>query len=651
MADYAHSFFVVFFFFVIVIFSFPSLFFALEDDEALLQLKDSMGNTRILDNSWKAGTHPCEKNRQWFGIQCHNVTITGLRLNGLGLSGEIKVEVLSSLKGLRMMAMANNSFSGSIPGFNKLGALRSIFIHENKFSGEIPPDFFSKMTSLKKVWLSNNGFSGEIPDSFGRLPNLIELHLEENEFSGRIPSMAQKSLTTLDMSKNKLEGEIPPEMERFGRKPFEGNLELCGKLLGKNCPKTTGTNSSSEAANHGAPKLPPPPPPPDEPNTPTSSPGTKWVVLSLVVAFLTVSILFQRKNKEDSFGRLEKENLDEVVPVHIASTNRRTTMSGSIRKGSRSESSHGGSKRGGSQSGRSMGDLVIVNHDKGVFGLPDLMKAAAEVLGNGGMGSAYKAVMVNGVSVVVKRLREINKISRDNFDAEMRRLGSIKHPNILTPLAYHYRKEEKLFISEYIPKGSLLYMLHGDRGISHAELNWPTRLRIIRGVASGMAFLHNEFASYDVPHGNLKSSNILLTSGNDPLLNDYAYYPLVNNTSTAQSMFAFRTPEGILHRQISPKSDVYCLGVVVLEVMTGKFPSQYLNNQKGGTDVVEWVRHAVAERREAEVIDPEISGAAAGDSVPLMERLLHIGCACTETDLIKRLDMKEAIRRIEDVKV
>ncbi|CAH9130049.1 unnamed protein product [Cuscuta epithymum] len=627
----------LFFFIIIIILFYPPLFLSLEDHEALLQLKESMGNTKSLDGSWKTGTHPCDRNQQWFGIQCHNVTITGLRLNGLGLSGEIRVDALSSLKGLRMIAMANNTFSGPIPGFNKLGALRSIFIHENKFSGEIPPDFFSKMTSLKKVWLSRNKFSGKIPESFGRLPNLIELHLEENEFSGHIPSMAQKSLTNLNMSNNKLEGEIPSIMEKFGQKPFEGNPKLCGKLVGRHCEVTA---NNSEANGDIVPS--------SNENAPSPSSGTKWVVLAVVVAFLTVTILLQTKSKEDSFGRLEKENLDEVVPVHMASTNRRT-MSISSRKGSRNESVHG-SKRGGSHSGRSMGDLVIVNNEKGMFGLPDLMKAAAEVLGNGGLGSAYKAVMVNGLSVVVKRLREINKISKDNFDAEIRRLGRIKHQNILTPLAYHYRKEEKLFISEYIPKGSLLYMLHGDRGISHAELNWRTRLRIIKGVASGMAFLHTEFASYDVPHGNLKSSNILLSSNNEPLLNDYAYYPLVNNTSTAQSMFAFKTPEGILHQQISPKSDVYCLGIIILEVMTGKFPSQYLNNQKGGTDVVEWVRQAVVEKREGEVIDPEIATSNSTDSLPLMERLLHIGCACTETDLLKRVDMKEAIRRIEDIK-
>ena len=108
-----------------------------------------------------------------------------------------------------------------------------------------------------------------------------------------------------------------------------------------------------------------------------------------------------------------------------------------------------------------MGDIIMVNSEKCSFGLPDLMKAAAEVLGNGSLGSAYKAVMANGLSVVVKRIRDMNKLSRDAFHVELQRFGKLRHPNVLTPLAYHYRREEKLVVSEYMPKSSLLYVLHG----------------------------------------------------------------------------------------------------------------------------------------------------------------------------------------------
>lgn len=163
-----------------------------------------------------------------------------------------------------------------------------------------------------------------------------------------------------------------------------------------------------------------------------------------------------------------------------------------------------------------------------------------------------------------------------------------------------------------------------------------------------MGFLHNEFASYELPHGNLKSSNVLLDSTYEPLLSDYAFYPLINSTQAVQAMFAYKSPEAILYQQVTRKSDVYCLGIIILEILTGKFPSQYLNNQKGGTDVVQWVRSAVSERRETELIDPEIASATA-TSLAEMEKLIQVAAACTESNLDQRIEMKEAIRRIEEI--
>ena len=165
-----------------------------------------------------------------------------------------------------------------------------------------------------------------------------------------------------------------------------------------------------------------------------------------------------------------------------------------------------------------------------------------------------------------------------------------------------------------------------------------------------MGFLHSTFASYELPHGNLKSSNILLDQNFEPLLSDYAFYPLINNTQVVQAMFAYKSPEAILYQQVTPKSDVYCLGIIILEIITGKFPSQYLSNQKGGTDVVQWVQSAVSEKRERELIDPEIARSTMS-SLEAMEELLHIGADCTESNLDERINMKEAIRRIEEIQV
>lgn len=185
--------------------------------------------------------------------------------------------------------------------------------------------------------------------------------------------------------------------------------------------------------------------------------------------------------------------------------------------------------------------------------------------------------------------------------------------------------------------------------MDHAALDWPTRLRIARGIARGMAYLHSELSSADIPHGNLKSGNVLLSPDFEPLLVDYGFLPLVNPSLASAAMFAYRSPESLRHHHVSAKSDVYCLGILLLELLTGKFPSQYLHNAKGGTDLVLWATTVAAEDREEELLDPAIVTAAMKAAVPDMKRLLRVGIDCIEPEPDRRPDMKEAAARIEEV--
>ncbi|CAN0913392.1 Pollen receptor-like kinase 6 [Linum grandiflorum] len=633
----------------------PLVAFSLPNEEAtlLLKFKSSLNHSGALDG-WSTGSSPCAN--RWVGVVCEDGnTISDIRLSSFSLSGTIDVDSLQKLQGLRTISFASNSFEGPIPAFNKLGALKALFLSSNKFSGEIPDDFFSTMSSLKKVWLDGNQFTGKIPESVTSLQNLKELHLEANQFSGPIPPINDPQLTSLDLSKNKLAGPIPDTLSKFNATAFAANEGLCGPPLVNHCPDSEDEDTHNKKANsesdHNHIAVGPPPPPPPESH---SSGAAGVVALLIIIMVIVITVLSSRKKTGDEdFTVLEKENLNKhdavIMPVSLPSSGKKSS-SDSSRKGG-----GGTGKRGAAAAGAAgrngMGDLIMINNDKGPFGLPDLMKAAAEVLGNGGLGSAYKATMPTvKLSVVVKRIREMNMLGRDLFDAEMRRFGRIRHTNILTPLAYHFRKEEKLLVSEYMPKGSLLYLMHGDRGICHSDLNWRTRLKIVKGIANGLSFLHSEYASYNLPHGNLKSSNVLLSDTYEPLLGDYALDPLVNPNHASQAMFAYKSPEYTLYNQVSHKSDVYCLGIIILEVMTGKFPSQYLTNGKGGTDVVQWVVEASREGREKEVIDPEMINTGTS-SVENMVKLVQVGLACIETDPTQRLDMGEAIRRIEEIQV
>ncbi|KAL0463780.1 UNVERIFIED_CONTAM: Pollen receptor-like kinase [Sesamum latifolium] len=235
-------------FFYVFLLIFPVITSSVSESEALLKLKGSFTNATALD-SWRPGTEPCAKVKPWVGVICDKTVVSALRLGYLGLSGTIDIDALASLSGLSIGFMSN-AFSGPIPEFHKMGALKALFLSKNQFSGEIPTDYFTNLMGLKKVWLSGNKFSGPIPSSLGKLSRLMELHLEDNQFSGPIPSLVQQSLISLDLSNNRLEGQIPSDMTKFPTNAFKGNSGLCGWNLGKPC-NTTVQVANSTAENNG----------------------------------------------------------------------------------------------------------------------------------------------------------------------------------------------------------------------------------------------------------------------------------------------------------------------------------------------------------------------------------------------------------------
>ncbi|KAK1437615.1 hypothetical protein QVD17_03409 [Tagetes erecta] len=580
---------------------------------ALLKFKNSLSNSDSLTN-WKYNDNesPCDRNNIWVGIVCNKDTVTRINLANMGLQGRPNVGAFASFQHLEAISLQNNSFIGPIPAFNFIPTLKAIYASQNQFSGLIPPNYFQPLRSLTRISLSDNKFSGPIPRSLGDLTHLKELHLDKNEFSGRIPDFSEINLlNVVDFSNNKLDGPIPRRMNKFDKKSFQNNPELCGPKASKDCPL---------------------------PST-ESIMAKKLVIAAIVVILLLIIISIKDKQKEENNTSrvvLYKENMNEAV-VTIPTNITRKKSSGRKAGYAGFKKTKSMSKTSGSTQG--VGEVVMVNEGKlGAFGSQDLMKASAEVLGNGGLGSAYKATLGNGMSVVLKRMKEMNQMSKDVFDGEMRKLGRLKHQNILTPLAYHFRREDKFLVSEYVPKGSLHNVLHGDRG---SELNWVNRLKMIKGVGRALSYLHSELASYELPHGNLKSCNVLIGKDDEALVSDYALHPLINKTAMRQSMFAYRSPEAIVGQQVSHKSDVYCLGIIILEVVTGRYPSQYIvnynYNQKGesGTDVVQWVRSALDENRENELIDAEAVVTTQKEyCVRQMEKLLRIGAACTETQVL-----------------
>ncbi|TVU24131.1 hypothetical protein EJB05_26530 [Eragrostis curvula] len=628
------------------------------DAAALVRLKESFSDPNGALEAWSASSasSPCDENDPWPGVQCYKGALAGLRLTRMNLSGTFDFAAIAKLPGLHSVNLKHNAFSGPLPAsLVEVRSLRALYLSYNSFSGPIPGEVFGSMRWLKKLYLDHNNFSGPLPeDALADAPRLLELHLEHNRIEGPVPQLLPASLHMFNLSYNLFSGEIPRGVaSRYEESSFAGNPGLCG---------APGSDPSACAAIMPAPTPMTPPTPADyrAVQEETSVFVVIGIILLVILLVTGAMVLMLRQDEMNSRAPVAWDypgaSAGAGKPMMSPTGPRAAEM---VAVDVASGSSHGGGSQSG---GRRMGEFVLMREDITPFGLPDLMKASAEVLGNGTLGSAYKAAMRNGVTVAVKRMRDMNRVGRVEFEQHLLMLGELRHPNVLPPIGYHYRKEEKLIVSEYMPRGSLLYVLHGDQSPNRLVLDWPARLRIAVGIARGIAFLHEKLgipagrlvsmdgADFDAPpppppHGNLKSGNILLNADLEPRLVDYGFFPLVNPAQAPQAMFAFRSPEGTTRGVVSPRSDVYCLGVVLLELVTGRFPSQYLTTARGGTDVVHWSAAAVAEGGERDHVDPVI--AAGGGEAAV--RLLRVGVQCASTETECRPSMSEAAWMVEEI--
>lgn len=172
----------------------------------------------------------------------------------------------------------------------------------------------------------------------------------------------------------------------------------------------------------------------------------------------------------------------------------------------------------------------------------------------------------------------------------------------------------------------------------------------MKGIAKGLAYLYNELPCLTAPHGHLKSSNVLLDATFSPLLSDYGFIPIVNQEHAQEHMVAYKSPEYKHTGRITKKTDVWSFGILVLEVLTGRFPSNFLQQAKGtDTDLATWVDSVVRDESNLElVLDRDMTGT--GNSEGEMMKLLRIGLSCCEVDVDRRPEFKEVAAMVEEIK-
>ncbi|GMH10727.1 hypothetical protein Nepgr_012568 [Nepenthes gracilis] len=617
------------FFLVLILMSLTTSDSKPSDVESLLKFKQSINDSSGVLSSWDPSKLPCfGSQNNWVGLICsRGGNVYGIKLENMGLSGKIDVDSLLDLSRLRAVSVMHNNFGGSMPEIKKLRALKAVFLSYNYFEGKIDDNAFEGLKRLRKLHLAHNKFSGEIPASLTGLGKLVELRLEENEFEGKIPEFKQTSFKEFNVSSNELEGPIPKGLAKIEPDAFAGNKALCGEPLNP-CTPSTPDHQNSTPISSSSPR--------QHKSTAVVAAMIAAVVVAVAVAVLAILLTLRMKRpQKESNGAHPPSSF----PLQVA------VVSGRDRHDEGSHHNNGNARNKGGN-----GKLCFIREDRDTFSLPDLLRASAEILGSGCFGSSYKVNLTDGAMAVVKRFKKMNNVGREEFQEHMRRIGRLSHPNLLPLVAYYFRKEEKLLVSDFVQKGSLAGHLHGNHSRGQSTLNWPTRLKIIKGVARGLEYLHKELPALIAPHGHLKSSNVLLNESFEPILNDYALIPVINQESAQELMVAYKSPEYINTGRINRKTDVWALGILIIEAITGEFPANYLQSGADQGDLTGWV-NAISEKcQSTSAIDENMGETATRNSEGEIRKLLGIGLACCESNVDERLDIKEACERIEEVK-
>ncbi|KQK08665.1 probable inactive receptor kinase At2g26730 [Brachypodium distachyon] len=598
---------------------------------------------------WNASTPACG----WVGVTCDaaNSTVVQLRLPGVGLVGAIPPATIGRLTNLQVLSLRSNRIFGAIPDdLLQLSSLRSMFLQNNLISGAIPAGV-NKLAALERLVLSHNNLSGPIPFALNSLTKLRAVRLEGNRLSGKIPSISIPGLTAFNVSDNNLNGSIPQPLSRFPADSFSGNLQLCGKPL----PACTPFFPSPAPAPGMSPG--------DEP-VPASGKKRKLsgaaivgivvgaVVAALLLLALIVFCVVSRRRRAAGSTREGPKGTAAAVGqtrgVAPPASGDGTGMTSSSKEdmgGGTSGSVAAAAVAAGAGTGEPS-RLVFLGKGAGYsFDLEDLLRASAEVLGKGSVGTSYKAVLEEGTTVVVKRLKDV-AVARREFDAHMDALGRVEHRNVLPVRAYYFSKDEKLLVYDYLPTGSLSAMLHGSRGSGRTPMDWDARMRSALSASRGLAHLHS---AHNLVHGNVKSSNVLLRPDYDAAaLSDFCLHTIFAPTSSRAGAGGYRAPEVVDTRRPTFKADVYSLGVLLLELLTGKSPTHASLEGDGTLDLPRWVQSVVREEWTAEVFDVELVrlGASAEEE---MVALLQVAMACVATVPDARPDATDVVRMIEEI--
>ncbi|KAK7304804.1 hypothetical protein VNO77_42693 [Canavalia gladiata] len=558
--------------------------------------------------------------------------------------------------------LSENQLDGEIfQNLNESRNLKHLNLAHNKFTRQKFPKI-EMLSGLEYLNLSKTSLIGNIPAEISQLSNLKSLDVSMNHLIGKIPLLNIKNLKVLDLSNNNLSGQVPPSvleklplMEKYN---FSyNNLTLCALEIKPTILKTAffgSLNSCPIAANPSLFK-----------KRATQHKGMKLALaltLSMIclIGLLLLAFGCQKKTKPWPVKQTsyKEEHMSGPFSFHTDST----TWVADVKQAT---------------------SVPVVIFDKPLLNITfaDLLAATSNfdrgtLLAEGKFGPVYRGFLPGGIHVAVKVLVVGSTLTDKEAARELEYLGRIKHPNLVPLTGYCVAGDQRIAIYDYMENGNLQNLLYDlplgvlqrtddwstdtweeddNNGIQNAGsegvlTTWRFRHKIALGTARALAFLHHG-CSPPIIHRDVKASSVYLDYNLEPRLSDFGLARIFGGGLDEEIALCspgyvppeFSQPE---FDTSTPKSDVYCFGVVLFELLTGKKPiGDDYPDEKEAT-LVSWVRGLVRKNKTSRAIDLKIRDTGPEEQ---MEEALKIGYLCTADLPSKRPSMQQIVGLLKDI--
>ncbi|XP_058219495.1 probable LRR receptor-like serine/threonine-protein kinase At3g47570 isoform X2 [Rhododendron vialii] len=626
-----------------------------------------------------------------------------------------------NLVNLELFDIGNNHLTGNIPvDFGKLQNLHELLLGGNRFSGDIPSSF-GNLSLLLTLDISKNNLHESIPSSLSKCQMLLKLVLAENSLSGTIPKqvVSLSSLINLDLSHNNLTGVIPVEIGVL--KNLE-TLNVSNNMLVGNIPSALGSCAKLESLNlndkfWGV-----------VPSTLSELRGLEELDISMndfsgkIPNYFEIFIFLKKLNISfnDFEGVVPKQGIFKIAAA-ISIEGNKKLCGGIPDLQLRSCQSKGFPRKKFTQvvklvlpSSFGLVCLLVMmyfvhlrwfkkrtevpsfkffGHSFAKLSYGSLVKATngfspTNLIGMGSFGSVYKGFLDldHGEKLVAVKILNLQfRGAAKSFIAECKALRSIRHRNLVNVItacsSVDYKGNDfKALVYEFMINGSLEEWLHPNEKEDDAHdksrsLNLLQRLNIAFDVASALFYLHHH-CSEPIVHCDLKPSNVLLDDdmvghvgdfGLARFLVDVTRISSANQSSSIglRGSSGYATPEYGMGNQVSTSGDMYSFGILLLEMVTGKRPTDTMFT--GSLTLHNFVEMAMAEQ-VANIVDPTLfqqvvmgeasssnssqnqSPACFHEVQECLTSILKVGIACSKELPRDRPDIKETVTQLHVIK-